>query len=575
MSNKITDDAMQHIKQYPGYEMLSEESRKNLVDPLGFEPLIKGDVQFINLGPKSHKDVDFNFKLNPDNRSVSYSSRSGAKGIEFFRDPKTGLFHTKTNEERNGAYRAKRTPTDLFTSTISNLLYDAWRQKYRLLERLRKNDPDKYDEQYRDLAVLDRKMSKKVQDHAVVYEKLLKNFKLLQLREEPPFNERLIFKDTIINRDVVATTRLDYYDPHFRKATDKQRERVVKFLRVFMNDDNIKVFLWFFGAVLNNEDTRKISKMLVVSSAKGGNGKTTLMESILHALMNNFYETMPSLDPVFSFQNRFATAVLHPFHVNMFDEAEWSQQPTDENHDLSGYDLDSLKSIISNGRYMTESKFEKPQKRESPYMFTITLTNHFPVISQDKEALNRRLLPLVLLPSTMDDKGNELGMHDRQEIFAYTYEYRQDFADVCYDYYSHNKDEFVHSKYNHVEAVNDILKQQNNYQKQKQKQTEELKQLATIDPVDALHKLSKQSGIDFDKLASLLTPESLKAATEANFKWSNIFRTEKVNGKYIVYIDSTKKTMLSLTGQAQARDVFVNTFGKPIKKFNRRMFKLG
>lgn len=575
MNNHITDAALKHIKQYPGYDMLSEENRKNLVDPLGFEPLIKGNVNFLNLGVKSQKDVDFSFNLNPDNKHISYLSRSGIHGVEFFRDPITGLFHAKQRSVRNTEYQAETSPTDYFISAISDILYNAWQRKYHVLDRLNQKNPDQYTKQYKDLSILDRKMSENVRNHAIVYSKLLQNFKLLQTRTEPPFNEQLVFKDTMVNHNTFATTRLDYYDPHFRTATDTQRDLVIKFLRVFMDDENIKVFLWFFGAILDNGDARRVSKMLVVSSAKGGNGKSTLIEAMLHALVNNFYDTKPSLDPVFNLQNRFSMSALKPFHVNMFDEAEWSQQPNDESHDLSGYDIDSLKSIISDGRYVSESKFEAQKTRFAPHMYTITLTNHFPVISQDKEAINRRLLPLIILPSSMEDKGNALGLHDRPDVFDYTYKYRQDFADVCYDYYNQNRLEFVHSKYNRVKAVNDILKQQNQYKKQKDEQINELKQLAAISPVDALNKLSDQSGIDFNKLASLLTPSNLENATQSDFKLCNVFRTEKVNGKYTIYIDASKKIMTSLTGQEQAKKIFTDAFGKPIRKFSRRMFKLG
>lgn len=33
--------------------------------------------------------------------------------------------------------------------------------------------------------------------------------------------------------------------------------------------------------------------------------------------------------------------------------------------------------------------------------------------------------------------------------------------------------------------------------------------------------------------------------------------------------------MTELTGDERAKKVFTNVFGKPVKKFNRRMFKLG
>lgn len=573
--NSETDDNL--------FQFLSEENKKNLVNPLGFYPLLDGQVEFINLGIKSRKNADFVFHLNPDNYDLSVASISNARTIEYFRDPDTGFFVITMPEDKNNKHLNRKTndneslhkrPVDYFAHSVIKILKRSWQEKYNQLKRICDNDPDRYSATYKDLTAIDHQITEKLNSRYDIRTRIISELRSMTYRGPLHINEVLAFKDTVLTKDSCVTERLDYNDPHQCEGSSQaQREEILDFLRVFMDDENIKIFLWFMGAVLDNGDAGDVAKMLIVSSAKGGNGKNTLIEAILRALLKGFYDVKDSLDDFFSKKNKFLASSLIPLHVTVFSEADWSDSENSD-HDLSGFNINKLKTMISDGRFTSEAKFEKAETKIATHTFYITLTNHFPRVSPDDEALNRRFLPLALKSSSMIEKGHKLGLNNKQKLFNYVYEHRQDFADVCYDYYNHNRSEFLQSEYNQTEAIKSIRQQDLAYAKQRKEQQKSFDDLKAIDPVKALKTLSKQSGIDFNKLASLISSTNLSDATKSDFKFGNIFRAEKVNGKYVIYVDASKKIMTEITGQETAKKVFTNAFGKPVKKFDRRMFKL-
>lgn len=539
------------------------------------DDIMFGGARFFNLGVKSKKEPDFDFDLNLRNKTMAITKDIGSLKIAYYKDPETHLYVTNTSRTQANSNTVIDV-SEKFRILIAKSIRAQWKAQYQQLVNLHDSDPDKYDKLYKPYKYLNEKMRFNLSNPVVMEEKLVKKFKLLPSETRQPLNinERLLFSDSIISEDYINTSLVPYNDPAKQHVTEDDQKVVKDFLSVFMDDENIRVFLWFMGACLSNIDSRKISKMLVVSSAKGGNGKNTLIEATANALFTpDYYDVKPGLDSYFNNTNRFALDDLIPLHLTVFGEAEFNSA-IGEAHNFSGYNMNGFKSLISDGIFTSEGKFQKAMQRIAPYTFYITLTNNFPDISQDKQALNRRLLPLVLKSSSMSEKGRELKLKDRQAIFDYLESIRQSLANVCYHYYQDHQREFLNSEYDKTEAV-EIIRENNQVQDDYAKNYKQgLKQLALIDPIKVIERIGEDNDLDFSKLIKLIKKSDPMQPDPNNkvFRW----RKESVNGNDInvLYLNSSNNVLTSVTGDSNTRKILIDIFGNPIQVYSKRMIRI-
>lgn len=546
-------------------------NNKNNFSVSAVEDIFVNAVVFSHLQKNDKKSPDFDLPLNINNEEINCSHDSFHRILNF-RDPNTGLIVAKL-PNNNYLQDNVKSITVQFRQMITRELSKQWHLKYEELKTLRDKDDVKYNDTYKPLSYINTVILSKLADPSIIATKLLTKLRLLVNDSDLHLNEQLVFKDTTIIHEDHVTSRLPYLDPAKQKITEDDQKTVKDLLNPFMDEDNQQVFLWFMGACLANIDSRKISKMLVVSSSKGGNGKNTLFESTLNALFPQYYDMKSSLDDYFTRDNRFAISNLLPLHVTMFSEAEFNDGKN-EDHDFKGYRINNLKTLISDGQFMSEVKYENSRIRYAYHSFFITLTNHFPDISQDKQALNRRLLPLVLKSSSMAEKGHELGLLSRDEIFDEFYKHRQELANVCYHYFINHVDQFIDYEYDKNEAVNEIAKADDAYNSENKDTKQELKDLANKSLPEFFRTLTIKYNINFDDLANLIDKIDLEDSLDYKFKYADIIRSERVNGELICYLNSTKKLLTTLTGNENARNVLISIFDKPIVKFHKRMFKL-
>lgn len=537
------------------------------------DDIMFGGATFLNLGVKSKKDPDFDFDLNLRNRTMAITKDIGSLKIAYYKDPETHLYVTNTSRTQANSNTVIDV-SEKFRILIAKSIRAQWKAQYQQLVNLHDSDPDKYDKLYKPYKYLNEKMRFNLSNPVVMEEKLVKKFKLLPSETRQPLNinERLLFKDSIISEDYINTSLVPYNDPAKQHVTEYDQKVVKKFLSVFMDDENIRVFLWFMGACLANIDSRKISKMLIVSSAKGGNGKNTLIEATANALFTpDYYDVKPGLDNYFNNTNRFALDDLIPLHLTVFGEAEFNSA-IGEAHDFSGYNMNSFKSLISDGIFTSEGKFQKAMQRIAPYTFYITLTNNFPDISQDKQALNRRILPLVLKSSSMAEKGRELKLKDRQAIFDYLESIRQTLANVCYHYYQDHQNEFLNSEYDKNEAVEIIQKNNKTQQETETTYIKKIKTLAKHDPIQALNVIGDDNDIDFSQLIIAIKNSKSSDSNNNVFRW----RKEYVDNseKLVLYLNSSANILSAVTKNNSTRKVLTSIFGKSIRVFGIRMIRI-
>lgn len=545
---------------------LSETAIKNLAYPsLTNDELFAENIEFLHLSAADKKPVSYTFSLKLDSKDLIVSKRT--HDVTTYRDPQTQLIVTDLST-RDREIKSKKPVARKFREMIYRYIYDAWKIQYNILKTKYDDDPEKYAETYKPLDLINMQITRLMRSDVYLAKQILNSTRYFAENSIGNINDRLAYSDTWATEYDYFTTRLDYENPANKKITKNDQKLVNDFLSVFMDDENIRVCLWYFGMLLSNVETKDISKMLIVSSAKGGNGKNTLIESLLFGLMNGFYSIKDSLDVYFNNDNRFATSRLMPLHATMFGEAEFNSK-FGEAHDFTGYDIDRFKTLISDGIYTSEEKFKNSEINIAPNSFFITRTNNFPDISSDRQALNRRLLPLVLKSSSMAEKGKQLGLTTRKAIFDYIYNNRQTFANVFYDFYQKNKKLYLNYEYDKVSEVNKIQKLNQTYESDMHNANEQFNKLKQQDAINALHTLSKLENLNFDKLFEIINANQSE-------KYKNIFRIKNDKSNHnILYLNSSAKVITAITGDTNARKVLIKYYGKPIKKFCQRMLVLG
>ena len=535
-------------------------SYNNLVDTRGFAPILTDSVKFTNLEIGNSKNPSFVFRLNLASTDLSYDRHRCLATVAYIRDPKTGMFTLDMPLGAGGEGYKGVLPIDILDRSIVDLISQAWKRKYSHLRRLYAQDPNGYHAKYKDLAIINDQITKKITWRYQIIEQIQHQMKQIPERQLLPINEQLVFNDTVITKNSCVNSRLNYSDPCHHKSSKIEMNQMRQVLSTMMDDENLEIFLWFMGAVLSNKDAREIGKMLIVSDDSADYDANRFMNTVLGALLPGFYQ--PAISPIEQFSTRYNDLSYSnlPLHLTMFSSLTWLKQIVQK--DKVSFDVNSFKRMVVDGKIDMHMTSKKSKTKRAIHTFYVCLADHFPKLSNDQTILNEHLLPFKL---SFANGGEDA---ERQDWPRYLSEHRQVLADLCYQYYTNHPLKFSHCKYDQFNAVkaidSDIEQIKTNIVK-----------LAVGNPIDAIKQLGEQFDIDMNNLIFLLSSSDFQVATRPDFKYGNVFRTEKKNDHYILYINSTKKIMTELTGDERAKKVFTNVFGKPVKKFNRRMFKLG
>lgn len=389
-------------------------------------------------------------------------------------------------------------------------------------------------------------------------------------RPMPNVNEYMVYSDDKAwNEDIYVTSKAPYKNPANRKLTDAERAKVDAFLDVFFDGYNKKAFSWYMGAGLLNVPIydERVSRMAVMTSSHGGSGKSSLMAAIMNGVFTEAYcSVKPNFDRFFLKSNRFGTDSLAVRRLTVYSEANWGIERDGEcEHNFDGLNVSEIKSMITDGFITKEPKFGDPMTVRSSGLH-MALTNYLPCISKEDVAMRRRILPILMRPTSMIDKAEKLGLMGRNKLEKYVADNAEIFAAYFADAFMSDEYMFIRDEYDYNEEIEAATDSQNDLDEEQREGREALTAVKAQGFVEFARKAQEQTGIDMSKLieeAQFAVGGSPVEGTEDHMKVE----------KNVFYIDGSK-TFLMRYGKSAAtiRKLLSDYYGPSTRKFHKRMF---
>ena len=525
------------------------------------DPLFLG-VEFLNVKEKDKGAVGLSVRMNLTRDDLIYmKSVKNRAEVCGYVHPDTGLFVAETEDMEPGSvYHRFRLEAVRF----------AREGLKKFLGELEGLDGETYKARgYKPYPVLANALKNCLVDRQALYADLQKQVNLIASRKFPKVNEFLAFADTV---DIThpVTARLPYRNPENVVLEKGEKEVLDKFLDVFFDGYNKFAFAWYMGAALSNIPVYddRVSKLAILSSAFGGSGKSTLANSMINALFTQHYRDIKDdFDSFFTIQNRFGTNALSTKRMCVYSESSWTSDPLSDTHDFSGINVSAIKSLVTEGYVSSEAKFgDRNMERLSG--FHLVLTNHPPMVSPDDRAMNRRILPIMLRPTSMGEKARALGLWGRQRMDAFIQKHAEGFAAYFTEVFHADEYAFVERDYDCRDYVKDIQESQDDLDDAQREGRRKLDVLKSDGLFEFLDGLAKQEGINVEVLKNDIR-DCLGGATGRPI--SPFIRMD--GGK--LYIDSSKSFLLryGIAG-TKIREALKEFYGEPVKKFHKRMFQI-
>ena len=525
------------------------------------EPLFL-KAAIMNVRKEDRKPASVSVRINANVSDVVYVTRkNGRAEVSAYIDPETGLFITETGEEDC---------ENPYFSFRMRAVYRAREEIKAFLSELQALDPDEYESRgYKPLQTLNRELCEYLNDRHDFFADLQKQVNNLVSKQVPKVNEYLAFSDDE-SLEHPVTTRLPYKNPRSVTLTDAQRNMIDAFLSVFFDDYNKFAFSWYMGAALSNlplyDDM--ISKLAVLSSSHGGSGKSTLVIGLANALFTPaFREVKDDFDRFFATNNRFGTSKLSVKRLSVYSEAAWNADPAGTDHDMSGLNVSSMKSLVTEGYLSSEAKFSDCVM-DKLSGFHLVVTNYPPVVSDVDKAINRRILPIMVRPTSMMEKARALNLVGRQKFDAFLQAHAQEFARYFFEAFFQSPYAFSETDYDYREFVQDIRESQCELDDAAREGREALNALKAEGLVSYLGGLEKAKGWNLKRLVSDI--QVVAGGGQAESKGSHM----RLDGDTL-YVDAAKPFLLRYgTFAPELRKELKAAYGEPALKFGMRMFAI-
>lgn len=531
------------------------------------EPLFL-DVEFSNVKKTDKKSPNISVRVNLTSDDVIYvASQRARMEVIGYEDEETGLFVTDIEgvDGPNIYNMFRRKAVDFAREKLGEFL-----------ERLGGLSDEEYDDLgYKRLDFLTNYLHKKLVDRQDLYTDLQKQVALITSRRLPRVNEYLVFEDDeTVNHPV--TIRVPYNNPMKQELSDEDKQIVDRLLDVFMDKYNKHAFSWYIGAALCNLDIHddRVSKLAIVSSSQGGSGKSTLMNAVIDALFTPHYrEIKDEFDSFFFLKNQFGVSSLSSKRMSLYSEASFAgENPRrsddgEARHDFTGMNVSVIKSLITEGYVSSEAKYGD-RAMDQLNGFHMVLTNHPPVVSKEHEAMNRRILPLMIYPSRMSHKAKQLDLWGKRVFNKYVDKHKQAFANYFVHIFRQDEYAFTDTDYDHSDYISDI-----EFYKQ-ELDAENLEKARTLDGLKqtgiarVLKEFAKQDSVDISFLQQDIAEVVAGGGDE---EVRQHIRVEKDT----LFLDSSKNFLIRYGNYGpNLRKKLIELYGAPIKRFQKRMIRI-
>lgn len=389
-------------------------------------------------------------------------------------------------------------------------------------------------------------------------------------RPMPNVNEYMVFEDDEAwNQDIYVTRRAPYKNPDRRKLDNKEKAVVDNFLDVFFDPYNKQAFSWYMGACLLNLPIfdERISRMAVMTSSHGGSGKSSLMSAIMNGVFTEDYCCIkPDFDRFFLKNNRFGTDSLPVRRLTVYSEAAWGVERDGEcSHDFDGLNVSAIKSLITDGYITKEPKFGEPATMRSSGMHMV-LTNYLPNIPERDVAMRRRILPILMRPTSMIDKAEKLGLMGRNKLEKFVRDNAEIFAAYFVQAFKDNEFLFIREEYSFQEETDAVQDSQNELDEETRERREALTATKSQGFIEFAKKAQEQTGIDMTKLIedakSVVGGHSPDGVGDHMRREADSF-----------YIDGSKSFLMRYGKSAAViRKLLQDFYGPVVRKCHKRMF---
>lgn len=519
-------------------------------------------VEFQNIRQKDKGNVAISVRINLQRDDLIYiHSVKNRIEVRGYTDPATGLFITETEDMEPGSiYHRFRLEAVRF----------AREELMKFLSELEELDEEKYNARgYKPFPILANSLKNCLVDRQALYADMQKQVNLITSRKFPKVNEFLVFSD---DEDIKfpVTARLPYKNPANVELSDSEKRELDRFLDIFFDQYNKFAFSWYMGAALSNTPLYddRVSKLAIMSSSLGGSGKSTLVTAMVNALFTQHYRDIKDdFDSFFTMSNRFGTSTLSTKRICVYSEASFNSDPLSEDHNFGGMNVSAIKSMVTEGYISAEVKFgDRNMERLSG--FHLVLTNYPPVISAENSAMNRRILPIMLRPTSMGEKARELNLWGRQKLDAFVAEHAEQFAAYFLSVFRSDEYAFFEQDYNHRDYIQDIKDSQYDLDVAQREGRKKLDVLKAEGLDKFISEIESQDHINLTLLKKDIMDAANGAASEELSK-----HIKQRDG--ILYIDSSKSFLLRYGAAApRIRARFKEFYGEPQKKFQMRMFAI-
>ncbi len=389
-------------------------------------------------------------------------------------------------------------------------------------------------------------------------------------RPMPNVNEYMVFEDDEAwNQDIYVTKKVPYKNPAKRKLNDTEKKTVDDFLDVFFDPYNKKAFSWYMGACLSNLPIydERISRMAIMTSSHGGSGKSSLMSAIMNGVFTEDYCSIKDdFDRFFLKTNRFGTDSLPVRRLTVYSEAAWGvERDGNCDHNFDGLNVSAIKSMITDGYITKEPKFGEPSTVRSSG-FHMVLTNYLPCISKDDVAMRRRIMPILMRPTSMIDKAEKLGLVGRNTLEKFVKEHAEIFAAYFVQAFNEDQYMFIREEYSFDEETEAVMDSTKDLEEEKRSEREALTAVKAEGFIKFAKKAEEQTGID---MSLLIEDAEYAVGGKAPCGVEGHMRRDAD----CFYIDGSKSFLMRY-GRASTviRKLLMDYYGPSIRKFHKRMF---